>query len=247
VQNTFLKKLIPIFVLSLFVSASELLSQPVDYPSVFGRDWEKASAYLSENRHWIDSMFIRYRIDPCTGIAIIFPELVRYSALRDKMEITLLKALYVSNGTDYANFSIGRFQVKPSFAEDVSDAVSGPGYMRLRRYIPQATSFSAPHQYRSEIVKSLEDPKRELAYIIAFIKICTQKYSIIEKDNILRVLILSASYNCGLKASTEEVLECASKKFYSTRLLKGAGETYSYSDISVWWYRNNCSSDYFEN
>ena len=30
------------------------------------------------------------------AIAVIFPELVRYSALRDKMEITLLKTLYNS-------------------------------------------------------------------------------------------------------------------------------------------------------
>ena len=38
---------------------------------------------------------------------VIFPELVRYSAIRDKMEITLLKTLYRNLGEDYADFSVG--------------------------------------------------------------------------------------------------------------------------------------------
>ena len=51
------------------------------------------------------------------AIAVVFPELIRYSALRDKIEITLLKSLYIYKGDDYADFSIGQFQMKPSFAE----------------------------------------------------------------------------------------------------------------------------------
>ena len=43
-------------------------------------------------------------------MSVVFPELVRYSALRDKMEITLLKALYINVGRDYANFSLAIFR-----------------------------------------------------------------------------------------------------------------------------------------
>ena len=38
------------------------------------------------------------------AVAVIFPELVRYSALRDKMEITLLKALYINLGDRLCKF-----------------------------------------------------------------------------------------------------------------------------------------------
>ena len=59
----------------------------------------------------------KYDVSYPMAIAVVFPEIVRYSAIRDKIEITLLKALYINLGEDYADFSIGQFQMKPSFAE----------------------------------------------------------------------------------------------------------------------------------
>jgi hypothetical protein len=97
------------------------LSQTINYQEVFGDDWEKALAFESENRVWMEPLLVKNQISYPLAIAVIFPELVRYSALRDKMEITLLKALYINLGEDYANFSIGQFQMKPSFAEIIRE------------------------------------------------------------------------------------------------------------------------------
>jgi len=96
-------------------------SQSLNYPQIFGDDWKKAMLFESENRSWMEPVLAKNHISYPLAIAIIFPELVRYSALRDKMEITLLKALYINLGENYANFSIGQFQMKPSFAEMVRE------------------------------------------------------------------------------------------------------------------------------
>ena len=93
------------------------ISQSLNYPEIFGDDWKKAMLFESENRSWMEPILAKNHISYPLAVAVIFPELVRYSALRDKMEITLLKALYINLGDDYANFSIGQFQMKPSFAE----------------------------------------------------------------------------------------------------------------------------------
>ena len=103
-----------VFLLSAGLSRS-CLSQSVNYQDLFGDDWNKAVTFEKENRSWIEDVLAKNHISYPLAISIVFPELVRYSALRDKMEITLLKTLYVNLGEDYANFSIGQFQMKPSF------------------------------------------------------------------------------------------------------------------------------------
>ena len=96
-------------------------SQDLNYPEIFGDDWTKALQFESENRNWMEPILVKNHISYPLAVAVVFPELVRYSALRDKMEITLLKALYINLGDNYANFSIGQFQMKPSFAEMICE------------------------------------------------------------------------------------------------------------------------------
>ena len=64
-------------------------------------------------------IFPEFGIRTELAVAVVFPELVRYSALMDFMETTAVKALYQQKGVKGADFSIGRFQMKPSFVEDL--------------------------------------------------------------------------------------------------------------------------------
>ena len=86
-------------------------AQQLDYRAIFGDDWQRAEQFLVENRKWIEPELTAYKIDFNEAMAVVFPELVRYSALRDFMETTLLKALYINLGEEYADFSIGQFQI----------------------------------------------------------------------------------------------------------------------------------------
>ena len=64
-------------------------------------------------------IFPEFGIRTELAVAVVFPELVRYSALMDFMETTAVKALYQQKGVKGADFSIGRFQMKPSFVADL--------------------------------------------------------------------------------------------------------------------------------
>ncbi len=148
-----------------------VFSQEIDYRIIFGRDWEKAKAFVSENETWMKQLSVKYDVSFALAIAVVFPELVRYSALRDRMEITLLKTLYINLGDDYANFSVGQFQMKPSFAEALYKKVpllKG----RLRSQFREKTAYNDPRDLRSAIVRDLEDPESQFVYLIAFMKIC---------------------------------------------------------------------------
>jgi hypothetical protein len=209
-------------------------SQSINYQELFGDDWTKAQNFEKENRSWMQTVLSKNHISYPLAIAVIFPELVRYSALRDKMEITLLKALYVNLGEDYANFSIGQFQMKPSFAEIIRE--EGPFALGRRSGIVfrNISEFDDIKNYRKSIVADLEDPKSEFNYLVAFIKICEKRYKTNRKNEIDRVKFLATAYNYGIEKNADQIDSMINKKFFNTSLFKTT--SYCYSEVALFWY-----------
>jgi hypothetical protein len=212
------------------------LSQTINYQDIFGDDWNKAMVFEKENRSWMEPLLTKNHISYPLAVAVIFPELVRYSALRDKMEITLLKALYINLGQDYANFSIGQFQMKPSFAELISE--QAPAVLERKSGIKfkSRSEYDDIKSFRKSIVTDLEDPKIQFNYLIGFMKICEKKYKTNRKDEITRLKFIATAYNFGIDKSEEEIKNMIDRKFFNTRLFKT--ENYSYADVSLYWYKN---------
>jgi hypothetical protein len=209
-------------------------SQSINYRELFGDNWEKAMTFEKENRGWIEPLLAKNNISYPLAISIVFPELVRYSALRDKMEITLLKTLYVNLGEEYADFSIGQFQMKPSFAEMIREKASGildPASGVIFKNIPD---FEDIKDFRKSIVNDLEDTGSQINYLIAFIKICEQNFKTDQKDELSRVKFLATAYNFGIDKKESEIENMIDKKFFSTTLIKT--ENYSYAEVSLFWY-----------
>lgn len=209
-------------------------SQSLNYAEVFGEDWKKAEAFEKENRQWIKPLIEKNHISYPLAISVVFPELVRYSALRDKMEISLLKALYVNLGEDYADFSIGVFQMKPSFAETIRDESStylghGAGIK-----FKAVTDYEDIKEYRKSIIRDLEDPESQLIYLISFIQICEKKFNLNRLDEASLLKFLATAYNCGIDKKALEIVRMSDKKFFNTKLI--TNEKYSYADVSLFWY-----------
>jgi hypothetical protein len=211
-----------------------LFSQSLDYPVIFGDDWKKALEYEKENRVWMEPLLARNHIPYSLAVAVIFPELVRYSALRDKMEITLLKALYINLGEEYANFSVGQFQMKPSFAERVREQAHSVLGRRSGIKFDGVSDFDDISDFRKSIIQDLEDPQTEFTYLIAFIKICDRNFRTNRMDETARLKFTATAYNYGLDKSSEEIEKMIDRKYFNTRLFKT--ENYSYSDVSLYWY-----------
>jgi hypothetical protein len=225
------------FLVFIMILCIELISfsQQTDYKKIFGSDWEKAENFVTENGVWMKQLSEKYGVSFPVAVAVVFPELIRYSALRDKIEITLLKILYINLGEDYANFSIGQFQMKPSFAETIHQNVpllKG----RLRNQFKEKKRITDLRTYRASIVKDLEQPESEFLYLIAFLKICRTIYNLKEMDGDHRVKFLATAYNFSFQKSFKEVEKMTDKKFFYAKLVKS--ESYSYADISVYWYKN---------
>jgi hypothetical protein len=151
------------------------------------------------------------------------------------MEITLLKTLYVNLGDDYADFSIGQFQMKPSFAEMIREnapVATGPNF---EIKFNQISDFDDIKDFRKSIISDLEDPKSQINYLIIFIKICENKFKISRKDDLSKVKFLATAYNFGIDKKEEVIESMIDKKFFNTKLFKT--ENYCYADVSLFWFK----------
>src|SRR5664280_665969 len=181
------------------------LSQSLNYQDIFGDDWKKAINFEKENRCWMEPILAKNNISYPLAISIIFPELVRYSALQDKIEITLLKALYINLGNDYADFSIGQFQMKPSFAELIREKASVVTGNKSEISFKKISDYDNIKDFRKSIVSDLEDPKSQIRYLIAFIKICERNFNTGRKDEMSAIEFLATAYNFGIDKNQKEI------------------------------------------
>jgi hypothetical protein len=228
-----------LFLLLSLVILNSGISQSLNYQEVFGEDWKKAIDFEKENRNWMKPLITGNNISYPLAIAVIFPELVRFSALREKMEVTLLKALYVNLGDDYADFSIGFFQMKPSFAGMIREQANSDPELKSEVKFKGKSDYADIKAFRKEIIADLEDPKTQLIYLIAFLKICEKRYPITGKDEEEKIKFISTAYNYGIDKSSAQIEAMIEKKFFNTRLYKT--ENYSYAEVSLFWYKQYLS------
>lgn len=224
-----------IIIILLLCITFNIKGQSLNYPLIFSDDWKKAEQFVSENEKWIRPVLEKYKVDYYEAIAVIFPELVRYSALRDKMEITLLKALYINIGEEYANFSIGHFQMKPSFAESIIEEGRRITGKRMP-LVNDSTQYEDIRSYRAGIVSSLEDIHSQLDYLVIFFRVTLKKFDLRNFDEPSRIRFLATAYNYGFIHTEGEIKDMSARKFYSTKLV--SRDLYSYADISLYWYNH---------
>lgn len=238
-SKLFLWRIIIIIILILY-SIQPSGSQSLNYAEIFGEDWKKAEAFEKENRQWIKPLIEKNHISYPLALSVVFPELVRYSALRDQMEISLLKTLYVNLGEDYADFSIGVFQMKPSFAETIRDESSAYLGSRSGIRFKKINDYEDIKDFRKSIIKDLEDPESQVIYLISFITICEKKFNLNRLDEIKLLKFLATVYNLGIDKTGIQIAKMTDRKFFSTKLI--SSEKYSYADVSLFCYKYIFSS-----
>jgi hypothetical protein len=224
----------------IFLFIPQLFSQkptsPVNYREIFGDDYEFAVNTIDKNRWWSDSL-ARHNIDPHFALSVIFPELIRYSSITDYIEVKALEVLYVQYGKAYADFSIGLFQMKPTFAEQIEADIL---QCRLQEYYPELSllhpCITDSIGIRKERIIRLQEEKYQLLYLGAFIRIMAKLYPDLEKETPqTRLFFYSTAYNTGYR-NGDKVIRCEGDKAYFHPGMDSTGKKYVYSQISLDYY-----------
>jgi len=218
----------------LFVSANVAQRQKENYSEIFSGDYQRAAKFLQAEKE-IDSIIRSHGFNPKEVTAIVFPELIRYNSIQDKIETFALETLYVQYGKDYANFSVGEFQIKPSFAERIEiDFVKKFGDKELLTHFQIKASDTIQNQSnRTKRLKRIKSKAGMSSYLCLFWKVMSVNYPTWGNEE-EKIRFFATAYNCGYWKSEHEIKSFLSKKFFHTGL-SFTSTKYNYADIA-WYY-----------
>lgn len=162
----------------------------------FGKSYQKALQYLQKNKAMLRKHLPPNPQEAAFVLSIGFPELLRFHALQNSLETAFLEVLYVRKGTAYANFSVGRFQMKPSFAETLE------GYIKnnLRLNAPKIYLYKVKEtsNIRKARIKRLNNLGWQLKYLQCLYKALNHRYARTKfKSHLQKLRFFASAYNYG--------------------------------------------------
>ena len=221
----------------LFLFPNPLWSMgETDYASIFGESWTGAIAYAEEHRAEWDSIYSVYEVDPLQAQALIFPELVRYSAFRDKIEIATMRRLYAHGGSEKGNFSIGVFQMKATFAERLETLwmqTAYPDKYNLHFILRDELHF------RKKRLERLCSVEWQCVYVAMFLRLLPSLYpqmALLTEDE--QMTFLATAYNYSFSVPFEQIRkESTVPRFHVDFIATEHTAYYSYADIALTRYK----------
>ena len=103
----------------VMVSAFSACDTGAEMPVTLRQSWKSAARYAASHRDAWTQIWSSYDVPADVAETVIFPELVRYNFWQNMAEVSAVESGYVPKGLSGCDYSIGRFQMKPSFVEDL--------------------------------------------------------------------------------------------------------------------------------
>ncbi len=233
----FLAALMVSLLVAGFLFARSTYAQP-DFGKTFGAKAVAAKKKLNE---------LGPRFELCSPIckhsskfmqSIVFPEVMRYNSLKDDVETESLRTLYVQWGQDYANFSIGLFQMKPSFAVEVETKAKQFISTSILNEFQFNYSTTDEKSIRRERVDRLQDNEWQLIYLTAFILICDAQYQHkVFGSETERLQWYATVYNAGFDRTDDYISKkIGADNFYLKQGMPG--KKFKYAALAAWYFKN---------
>lgn len=235
-DSLYLKMKSFIIILVCFTTLYSFGNETIDYKVYFKDEIVDATKYIKCNNKIIIQSCKKYNHIKNEVVAIIYPELLRYNYLKDFFETSGLELVYVNYGSEAADFSVGHFQMKPSFIEQLekysrSHSKIGKKYKQL--FINHKLNSK---EKRKIIVKRLKNIYWQLAYLHTFIDICFDKFPMIQKEKkVNQIHFIAACYNNGFNFSFNTLKNRSVLKIFPFGT-KYNGNQFCYADISCAYY-----------
>lgn len=212
-----------------FAQSSE---QQKDLSVDLGNRYYDAVDYLLINA-WMSDTIKQQKIQPAFAYGIVFPGLAKYSALRDLMETGATKMLYVQSGRKYSHYAIGRFQLKPSFAEQIERNLVRQKMTRFK------FNLTNTQKARSERVRRLDSQEWQVRYLIMFIRLMDKRFKhIVWKSEEDKLRFYATAFNVGFNRDERTIRRMMSTKSLLRRS-KDAKSKYRYGDVALYFYSND--------
>lgn len=208
-----------------------------DVEPALSQAWTEASQYADSRKEAWNEIWTAFEVPADVAEAIVFPEMLRYSIWQDQLETSAVKGTYVSMGSQGFDFSIGRFQMKPSFVERLEKRWMKSAFpSQYEAYFDTDNTRMA----RRVRLNRMEDEIWQCVYVAMFIKITYLDYQGLSALPIKeQVQLVATAYNRGVISnvsgggSIEILRQWASQRFFHLALLPTKDvQRYVYADLA---------------
>lgn len=217
--------------LSLFLLCQKtVLAQ--EYAESYPEECHGTLAFWTSHKTEFEEAAARAGVSPRFMFAIVAPEISQFASLVDKAQTYALKVLYVQQGKAYANFSIGLFQMKPSFVEQLEAYVRAD--KELAGEYPDVLLPADSKEVRIKRVERLETQDWQMAYLMLFCRVISHRFgdvSFATEEEKLR--FYANAYNRGFLLDEKQLRQAGGVYFPFFAIRK-----FRYADVALWFYRH---------
>lgn len=212
------------------------------FHTAYLQQWDAAADYAASHRDAWSTIWETFGIDRQMAEAIVFPEMVRYNLLQDRMETMAVKGTYISRGTKGFDFSIGRFQMKPSFVEKLEKRWMKSAFPKQydAYFDTDDTQFA-----RRARIERIADELWQCVYLAMFVKLLCLDYGIDTLPEDERLSVASAAYNRGCewpgagKGQMEDISKFVSTPHFHIAVVPTPSTCrYVYSEIASMYFES---------
>ena len=225
-----MKKKIWIFALLIsilspcFLSAQESLCS---YAEVFEKEFYQAMDFSDKIKKILSDKGLS-EYDPDFVVAVVFPELMRYSQFSDAIEKKIDQMLHLFSN-ELNSCSIGPMQMKPFFAITLERLLHADSELAQKFSVIDFNGKGDSVSQRMNRIERLRNLDTQIYYLLAFIELCTKQYNLADAPVEYRVKIISTAYNSGIGFSLKTLEEKSQVKSFP----QGSRSGYSHW---VYWH-----------
>lgn len=196
---------------------------------------EQAALFYQKHKQLVTQIIAeKHGFEPLFLYAIVAPEVANFSIMQNHIETAAVELFYIDMGSDYANFSLGYFQMKPAFIETLEQKIKKHGEPSPFRYITQY-SQSGEKAIRKERLKRLKSLKWQLHYLCAFYHLACfrfKEHTFVSQRQRLRYF--ATLYNTGLDATPKTLAYYLEAQSFPARTLSSQ---FNYATIAAYFYQ----------
>jgi hypothetical protein len=230
-----------IFSILFLVCFSGSILAKESYEIYFRDEREEVAKFLQANQQKMTQKAIKFHHENDFVTAIVYPELLRYNYIQDFIETSGLELIYMRYGAKTADFSIGHFQMKPSFAEHIEKYIekNAADFNQYKKLI--ISHKATPVLQRKLRLTRLKQMDWQLTYLHAFIAICAHKFHFLKfttsKD---KLRFYAACYNIGFHKKYQNILQNENSNTFPNGP-KYLGTQFCYASIASAYYQKTKS------
>lgn len=223
------------FQLLLLLCLPFLLKGQSDYCSWQAANCQAVEEFVLKHHDEIARQAAFAKEAPSFFLAVVAPEIANFNAIRNEVEYRMLEVFYVEKGKDYANYSVGYFQMKPIFVEQLETELNSRKEMKALRAAFRYYS-NDPKEIRAMRVRRLKSVFWQLRYLMLFHRLIKVRFPQLEKVSLQKRLeFTAAAYNRGYTHREATIRQWMQVAWFPNY---GQPPAYIYSDLALdFWER----------